>query len=176
MPNGNPGVDHGKEVWRIEGKFGYTMQGFLEAAPFALPERRNPKWPAAPNGQEFTNPTALLGFLPPQADLKIPSGYYPYAEAGYIELNKSLTFTGKVRVNIGGNTIPFDQSHDLEGRYFLQWNGTGTLTFVEAGIDLGQAFIVRIDDSEFLIMWAWTNTKDTPHRRAVSTGHMKLMT
>jgi hypothetical protein len=176
VPNGHRAVDHVKDVWRIEGKFGFTMQGFLEAPPFATPEQRVPKWAPAPNGQEFTNPSVLFGFLPPQADLKMPSGYYPYAESGYIELKKDLSFTGKFRLNLSGNTIPFDESRDLEGRYFLRWDGTGTLTFVEGGIDLGQAFIVRIDDSEFLIMWSWTNTKDTPHRRAVSTGHMKLMT
>ena len=140
----------------MEGRFAYMMQGLLEADPFAEPESKDPV-PEA-HGQKFTNPTVVLGFQPPTVDLKTPRGYYPYSEAGYFDFRSDdRTFTGKFWINIAGNPAPNAQSQDFSGRYLLNLDGSGTLTFLENGIALGEAFIVATNlEADFLIMWSWT--------------------
>ena len=88
------------------------------------------------------------------------------------------TFTGKFWINIAGNPAPNAQSQDFSGRYLLNLDGSGTLTFLENGIALGEAFIVATNlEADFLIMWSWTKLGTLPpHRRAVATGQMKRMT
>lgn len=158
----------------LEGKFGWVIHGFLEANPPFQPELRNPQ-PEPPDGP-FQNPSVLFGYKPPQqADLQAPIGYYPYSEAGYVDFQKNGTFTGGYRFNVGGNTVPWDITHQAHGEYNILGNGTGTLLFLDdKDAPIVQMFMVIVDpDSEMLLTVTWINR--TVHHRGTGTGTMKRL-
>ena len=151
------------------------MQGFIEADPFVLPQQKVPPPEPAPPDGPFLNPTLLLGYSPPGVDSRSSGGFYPYSEGGYLDLRKDGTFAGILRVNIGGNTVPYDTSHPTEGRYKLNGDGTGVLTFLNSQAPVLEVFMVIINPAEeMLLTVVWVNTADN-HRRSTGTGLMKRM-
>jgi hypothetical protein len=157
----------------LEGKFGWAIHGFLEASPFFQPELRHPQ-PEPPDGP-FQNPSVIFGYRPPEADLKTPLGYYPYSEAGYVDFKEDGTFTGVYRFNVGGNSVPWDISHQAHGEYNIVGDGTGTLLFLDDNdAPIVQMFMVIIDPAdEMLLTVTWINR--TVHHRGTGMGTMKRL-
>ena len=156
------------------------MQGFLQADPFVLPEVNNPS-PVPPDGP-FKNPTFFSGFRPiGNGTQQEPSGYYPYSVAGFIEFDQAGSFTGEFRVNIGGNTPPYQGlPQPTNGNYKLSSNGTGVLTFFENGSPTQEWFIIVVDPEEEIlatITWGIHRVPPPPpaHRRLTGAGQLKKM-
>ncbi len=178
----------------LEGKFAYSLQGFMDAQFLVLPEVNRPQ-PITPDG--YRNPPVIQGYRPldyvevkddgtvvvdkdgnpvvKKAGETEISGYYPYSEAGYFVFNLNGTFTGVFRLNFGGNSGPFySTSREFHGDYVLSFDGTGSLTFKDNGTTDVVCFIVMVDENEALLHLVWVNTA-ARHRRSTGTGWMKRM-
>jgi hypothetical protein len=158
----------------LEGFYIWLEQGFLEADPYAIPA--SPPWTAAelpPTGLPLP-PTFFFAIRPAQ-QLKSPTtstGYYPYAAAGVVEFKTDLTWTASVRVNIGGNSLPYQQDQLFEGTLIVYPDlRRALMVSLDANNKNDAEWYLLLDESrtEILTMTTFSGS----HRRGVATGRMR---
>lgn len=176
----------------LDGYFAWDLQGFMAAPPFELPTSSRPGL-QPPDG--YRNPPALTTFspdelltirdrleppkipAPPEVGVRIPEGYYPYSEVGFLIFDGTpdFDFTGKFRLNIGGDPGRYDVTRNASGHYSLLADGTGILDFEGNGVVHLKCFFVMSSPDDMLLMVHWVNTAVPGFRRSTGNGRMKRM-
>ncbi len=152
---------------RLEGTFGWTLQGFMDAQKLRLPEAKEPQ-PRPPDG--YRNPPVIDGYRPLATAGTERVGYYPYSEAGQLTFNKDGSLTAIFRLNIGGNQNPYDESKETQGTYEFFADGTGHFTLGDP--PHLRCFFLMSDKDEALLHVDWANKEIG---RSTGTGWMKRM-